>query len=92
MSVKVRLIGDLRRFVDSEALKIGREGCSLGVALDELARLYPRLGAELFDGQGRLHYAVVFTIDGRRAIWPDDKDRLIEDGGELMLTRFHSGG
>ena len=92
MSVKVRLIGDLRRFVGHEAIEIEGGSLTLAVALDELSRRYPRLGAELFDDKGRIHYALVLTTSGRRATWPDDQDRLIEDGGELMLTRFHCGG
>ena len=35
---------------------------------------------------------MVLMISGRTAVWPQDKDRVIEDGGELLLTRFHSGG
>ena len=92
MSVKVRLVGDLRRFVEDEAIEIEGKGLTLAAALDELSRRCPRLGAELFDDQGRIHYALVLTTSGRRATWPDDKDRLMEDGGELMLTRFHCGG
>jgi hypothetical protein len=92
VSVRIRLIGDLCRFVDVETIEIDGDGCTLGEALDELVRRRPRLGRELFDDQGRLHYALVFTISGRRAMWPEDRDRLIEDGAELMLTRFHSGG
>jgi len=92
VSVKVRLVGDLRRFVEHEAIEIEGGGLTLAAALDELRRRYPQLGAELFDDQGRMHYALVLTTNGRRATWPDDKDRLIEDGCELMLTRFHCGG
>lgn len=91
MSVRVRLIGDLRKFVDSDLVEIG-DGCSVGAAFDEIVKRYPRLGDELFDDKGRLHYAMILTMDGRRISWPQDRDERIEDGGELMLTRFHSGG
>jgi hypothetical protein len=89
--VKVRLIGDLRRFADVESIET-EGGCTLGTALDGLARQHPRLGTELFDGQGRLHYAVVLMVGDRRVTWPDDGDTPIEDGQQLMLTRFHAGG
>lgn len=92
MAITVRLVGDLCRFVDGDTVEIDGGARSLSVALDELVRRHPRLGRELFDDQGRLHYALVLMIGGRRATWPDDRDRLIEDGGELFLTRFHSGG
>lgn len=92
MGIRVRLIGDLRRFVESETVEVEGGGRSLAAALDELARLHTRLGRELFDEQGRLHYAVVLMTSGRRALWPEDAERFIEDGGELMITRFHSGG
>ncbi len=92
MPVKVRIIGDLVRFVDSDNLELDGAECSLGAAFDELGRRFPRLGRELFDDRGRLHYAMVLMISGRTAVWPQDKDTVIEDGGELLLTRFHSGG
>ena len=92
MPVTVRVIGDLKRFTGAETVELDGAGCSLGAAFDELGRRFPRLGQELFDERGRLHYAMVLMISGQTAVWPRDKDRLIEDGGELMLTRFHSGG
>ena len=92
MSIRVRLIGDLRRFVESDMIEIGSGRCSVAAAFDEIVERYPRLGRELFDDQGRLHYAMVLKTGGRRIFWPQDRDESIEDGGELMLTRFHSGG
>mgnify|MGYP000205644320 CR=1 FL=1 len=92
MAVTVRLVGDLRKFAGSDTIELEGGGCTLGAAFDELARHHPRLGGELFDEQGRLHYALVMLIDGRPAAWPEDRDKLIEDGGDVLLTRFHSGG
>lgn len=91
MLVRVRLIGDLRRFSDVESFETESDA-TLGTALEALARQHPRLGEELFDAQGRLHYAVVLMIGDRRVMWPDDSGTPIEDGEQLMLTRFHAGG
>lgn len=97
MAVKIRVIGDLRRFlesesVESESVEIEGDGWTLSTAFDELVRLHPRLGKELFDERDRLHYAVVLRVDGLPAMWPQDGDRPIKAGGELLLTRFHTGG
>jgi molybdopterin converting factor small subunit len=94
MPVRVRLIGDLRRFVDADVVEIEVEDgkCTVGAAFDEMVERYPRLRAQLLDDKGRLHYAMTMATGGRRISWPHDRDELIEDGGELMLTRFHSGG
>lgn len=92
MSIRVRVVGDLSRFTDGDELEIEGSGWSLGAALDELTRRYPGLGREIFDAQGRMHYALVLVANGRPAAWPDDRDKAIEDGGELLVTRFHSGG
>lgn len=92
MSLRVRLIGDLRRFVEADAIDIEGGARTLGGTFEEMGRLYPRLSGQLFDDRGRLHYAVVLMIGGRRVSWPADRDEVIEDGGELLLTRFHSGG
>lgn len=91
MPVKVRLIGDLRRFADVETIAT-EDGATLGTTLSRLARQHPRLGEQLFDDQGRLHYAVVLMVGDRRVMWPEDSDTPIEDGEQLMLTRFHVGG
>ncbi len=92
MSLRIRVVGDLRRFVEPETVQINGEKWSLGSAVDELVRLYPSLGRELFDDRGRLHYAVVIVVNGRPVVWPQGKDELIENGGEMMITRFHCGG
>lgn len=94
MSVKVRVIGDLRRLVDADIVEIevGDGEHTIGAAFDAVIRRYPPLAAELLDDKGRLHYAMTLATGGRRVSWPQDRDELIEDGGELMLTRFHSGG
>jgi hypothetical protein len=60
--------------------------------VEELVRRNPRLGEQLFDREGRLHYATVLALDGCAAGWPQDRDTVIGDGAELMVTRFHSGG
>lgn len=90
--MSIRLLGDLRRFVDSETVEVHDRGCSAGTAVDGLVRLHPKLGEELFDSQGRMHYASVLMARGRQLCWPQDRDEFIEDGEELLLTRFHSGG
>ena len=92
VAVTVRLVGDLRKYAGSETIEIEGGGCTLGLAFDELVRRHPRLGGELFDEKGRLHYAMVILVDGRPAAWPEDRDNVIPDGGGLLLTRFHSGG
>ncbi len=90
--VRVKFVGDLRRFVDADVVELTGGECSLAAAFDQLAARYPRLGGELFDDKGNMHYAVVLLAAGLPASWPQDKDRLIEDDGELLVTRFHSGG
>jgi len=92
VAIRVRVLGDLRRFLDSETVEFEEDGRTLGDALDELSRLHPRLGKELFDDKGRLHYAVVLRVSGRPVVWPEDRGEMVEPGGELLLTRFHAGG
>jgi hypothetical protein len=92
VTVAVRVLGDLRRFVQADTVALDGASYTLGDAVDELVRRNPRLGEQLFDREGRLHYATVLALDGRAASWPQDRERAIGDGGELVLTRFHSGG
>lgn len=92
MAVTIKLIGDLRRFADSEAIEIAEAGCTLGEAMDELVRRYPGLGLQLLDAQNRLRYTTLLIVDCRALTWPQDRDVLIEHGGELLITRFVAGG
>lgn len=95
MAITVKVIGDLRRFAESDVVELepGASGESnLGAAVDELIRANPSLARELFDDQGRLRYTSLLILNGRSAAWPQDKDKPVEDGAEVVLTRFFSGG
>jgi molybdopterin converting factor small subunit len=95
VAVTVRLVGDLRRFAEHDIVEFeagAPDGCSLGTAVAELIRRNPRVADEVFDEQGRLRYTSLLILNGRSAAWPQDKDRPIEDGAEVILTRFYSGG
>lgn len=92
MPIRVRVLGDLLRFVPAETTEMEGSGWSVGTALSEFVARNPLLGEAIFDAQGRLHYAMLLRASGHSVAWPQDKDKSIEDGGELMMTRFHSGG
>jgi hypothetical protein len=92
MPVSIRIVGDAARLVGAERVDINRADCTLAMALEDLVAHHPGLGVELFDEKGRLRYMWVLALDGSRAQWPNDKERLIPDGGELLVTRFYGGG
>jgi hypothetical protein len=92
VAITIRVLGDLRRFISAETTEIEGAGWNVGGALEELVRRNPALNDAMFDSQGRLHYAIFLRTGGRPVAWPQDKAKVIEDGGELLLTRFHSGG
>lgn len=92
MSIRVRVLGDLRRYISAEYTEMEGEGWTVGRALDELIRRNPGLKEAMFDEQGRMQHAIVLRAGGRPAVWPKDKDTTIDHGSELLLTRFHSGG
>jgi hypothetical protein len=92
VAITVRVIGDLGRFTSSDITQMAGPGWTVGSALDELVRRNPGLQTAMFDAEGRLHYAIFLRSAGRPVVWPQDSDHVIEDGGELLLTRFHSGG
>jgi molybdopterin converting factor small subunit len=92
VSVTIRLMGDLRRFAGVQSVEIEGGACSLGTAIEELTRRHPGLTSQLFDDRGRLRYTTLLVMNGHSATWPQDRDGLIEDGGELLLMRFLAGG
>ena len=95
MAITVKVIGDLRRFAVNDVVELepgASGGLDLGAAVGEFVRMNPELATELFDEQGRLHYTSLLILNGRSAAWPQDKDKSVEDGAEVVLTRFFSGG
>jgi hypothetical protein len=46
----------------------------------------------LLDDHGRLRYTTLLIVDGRSLTWPQDRDVLIADTGELLIMRFVAGG
>jgi molybdopterin synthase sulfur carrier subunit len=92
MAVTVRLVGDLRRFADTEVVEVAGPACTLGSVMEELGRRHPALGAQLLDDQGRLRYTTLLIVNSRSLTWPQDREVLIEPGGELLITRFVAGG
>ena len=90
--MKIRVVGDLTRFVETDSVEIAGAELTLETALGELARRHPRLGRELFDERGRMHHAVVLMAGERCVVWPTDRETPIKEGDELLVTRFHSGG
>jgi hypothetical protein len=93
--VTIKVVGDLRRFASTDNVELAAGSgatWTLGGAVDELLRQNPRLESELFDDAGRLRYTSLLILDGRSAAWPQEKDKPIGDGAELILTRFFSGG
>ena len=49
MAVDIRLIGDLRRLAGAESVELEGSGWSIGTAVDEVIRRFPRLGESFFD-------------------------------------------
>ncbi len=92
MAITVRLVGELARCAGTEAVELAGGQRSLASVLEELLGLFPRLREELFDAQGHLRYTSLLVTEGRSASWPQDKDRVIREDGQLVITRFYSGG
>jgi hypothetical protein len=92
VAVTVRVVGDLRRFAENDTVEMAGGPFTVRGAVDELVERNPRLGAQLFDAEGRLQYGMVLSLNGQMANWSQDQDAQIDDGGELLLTRFHAGG
>jgi hypothetical protein len=92
LAVTVRVVGDLRRFADGDTFEVADGPCTIRAAVNEVIGRNPELSAQIFDREGRLQYGMVLSLNGRTANWSSERDIQIENGDELLLTRFHSGG
>lgn len=92
MAIDIRLIGDLRELAGVGSVELEGVGWSIGAAVDEVLRRFPRLGESFSDEKGRLRYSGMVVRNGRSVTWPRDRDAAVQDGDELVLMRSMAGG
>ena len=95
MAVRSGSSATWRRFAGSEPMDVDTGGhAPWRWRSTSWSARYPRLGAELFDDEGRMRHTWVLALDGARcAAWPRDKDTTDSTMvAELLVTRFYSGG
>lgn len=60
--------------------------------MNELLRLYPQLKEEMFYSDGTIDFAYQIMLNGKRLMWPDDKNIKVKNGDEIVFMVFMAGG
>jgi molybdopterin converting factor small subunit len=67
------------------------QGQTIGECLKDLIRLYPPLGKEIYDKDGKLSGLMEVYLNGASA-FPDELAKPVRDGDKIQLVYFLAGG
>ena len=90
MSIKIHIHVTHRRHTNGQkTLEV--EGNTVGEALKNFVTLYPGMGKELFDKNGKLlHYIEIYL--NKVSAYPGELEKSLKDGDELQIITFLAGG
>ncbi len=73
----------------SEAVEAA--GCTVGECLADVVARHPRLGAALFEADGRLRRNIEIFLN-QASTWPEELARATRDGDEIHVAVMLAGG
>jgi molybdopterin converting factor small subunit len=90
LSIEISLHKTHRRYADGkEAVEV--EGKSVGECLQNLVRMYPALGKEIFAKNGKLNSLIEVYLNAASA-YPNELIKPVKDGDKISLVYILSGG
>ncbi|MCG8401112.1 MAG: MoaD/ThiS family protein [Firmicutes bacterium] len=60
--------------------------------LEHLWQSFPKLKEELFDESGNLDYIYQIVLNGKRILWPQEKQISVSAGDEIIFFAMMGGG
>ncbi len=90
MSVEINIHLTHRQHTDNKK-SIEVEGKTVGEALSDLCKKYPKIEPELFDTKGELSKYIEIYLNSE-STYPDELKTIIKNGDILQITAILSGG
>jgi len=66
-------------------------GSTIGECLDDLVMQFPKIKPVLFDKDGEL-FGHVFVSVNLKSVYPEELNKLVNDGDELYIVLTIAGG
>lgn len=92
MGIRVEFKSALKNVTGTKTVTLDKSFNTFEKIITELLNLYPQLKDELFYADGTIDYVFQIILNGRRLVWPEDKDIRIKDGDNLIFMVFMAGG
>ncbi len=92
MGIRVEFKSALKNVTGTKTVTLDKSFNTFEKIITELLNLYPQLKDELFYADGTIDYAFQIILNGRRLVWPEDKDIRTKDGDNLIFMVFMAGG
>ena len=90
MSAKLNIPHALRQYTDSQGV-VEVDGNTVGQCLDHLIRLFPDIGKEILDGDGKLHDYIDVYVNGESS-YLEKLAKPVKSGDELYILFIIDGG
>lgn len=92
MAIKVKFMSNLKGVTGTQSVKLDTSFKTFEDVMNELLRLYPQLEDEMFYSDGTIDFAYQIMLNGKRLMYPDDKDVKVKNGDEIVFMVFMAGG
>lgn len=92
MAIRVKFMSNLKSVTGTQSVKLDSSFRTFEQVMNELLRLYPQLIDEMFYSDGTIDFAYQIILNGKRLMWPDDKDVKVKNGDEIVFMVFMAGG
>jgi molybdopterin converting factor small subunit len=90
MSVEINIHLTHRQYTDNQK-SVEVKGKTVGEALVDLCKKYPKIESELFDAKGELLKYIEIYLNAE-STYPDELKKSIKHGDKLQITAILSGG
>ena len=90
MSIKVHLYSTLPQFTNGQNMA-EVNGNTIGECLGDLVMQFPKIKPVLFDKDGEL-FGHVFVSVNLKSVYPEELNKLVNDGDELYIVLTIAGG
>ncbi len=92
MATKIKFMSNLKGVTGTQSVNLDTSFNTFEQVMNELLRLYPQLKEEMFYSDGTIDFAYQIMLNGKRLMWPDDKNIKVKNGDEIVFMVFMAGG
>ncbi|AGL00926.1 hypothetical protein [Desulfoscipio gibsoniae] len=92
MAIYVKFMSYLSNITGTSEYHIKNPCKTMEDVMEHLMDQFPDLREELFDEFGDIGYIYQIILNGRRILWPGEKEISVLPGDEILFLAFLGGG